>query len=187
MLNGLSRVTSAAALTSVLLLLAACAGGSVTPNAAGSTQSTPLGVQHIAGQNRVAIAARDRVTAIGVHPNTCPKRFPDGCYVVSLTNGASIIWCYGPPSAPCADTDLHGWGGVVTTAKDQPTTKMSAYWTGPFPCTVSECPGDPSGTYVLDNITPGPRLRQTDKFHYVESVCEDASCVWPAIGLLVGP
>ena len=177
MFNRLRRSVIPAALTSAMLMLSACAGGSVTPNAA-SGQSTPVSAQHMAGQ--------DRLTAMTVHPNACPRRFPDGCYVVSQLNGASIIWCYGPPSAPCADTDQFGWGGVVTTAKGQPTTKMSATWEGPYPCNISECDSY-IGTYVLDNITPGPGLRQSDKFRYAESVCKDASCVATAIGLLVGP
>jgi len=121
-----------------------------------------------------------------LRPNACPRRFPDGCYIVSLRYGANIVWCYGPPSNPCADTNQYGWGGVITTAKGNPTTKMSASWYGPYQCVPSLC-GSDQGTYVLDTISVGKGLRETSRFKYVESVCKDASCVASAIGLLVGP
>ena len=122
---------------------------------------------------------------------TCPKRFLD-CDTVSAKHGALLIWCYGPSSDPCSDSDAGDvtWSGVVCLAKGatckKPIKQLTAAWSGPFKCKAKDkC----TGTYELDTITPGPGLKQTKSYLYKQDIhiCASASCEDAYVGLNVGP
>jgi hypothetical protein len=182
MIPRLIRWTAPATLTSAMLALTACAGGnwSAVPSAQGSSQIASVGVN----QAHIAI--------LNAQPNvTCPKQYLD-CDTVSQKHGALLIWCYGPSSDPCSDSDAGEvtWSGVVCLAKGgtckKPIKQLTAAWSGPFKCKAKDkC----KGTYELDTISPGPGLKQTKSYLYKQDIhiCASASCEDAYVGLNVGP
>src|SRR5580658_2226106 len=131
MIPRLIRWTAPATLTSAMLALTACAGGnwSTVPSAQGSSQIASVGAKSV-NQAHIAI--------LNAQPNvTCPKRYLD-CDTVSQKHGALLIWCYGPSSDPCSDSDAGEvtWSGVVCLAKGaackKPIKQLTAAWSGPF-------------------------------------------------------
>ncbi len=182
MMPRLSRWHTLATLT-MTVVLSACAGGAVPTTPLSASGQTAAGFQG---------ADRAQVANPALEPDTtCPQRFLD-CATVSKTKGAEIIWCYGPQSDPCSDSNAGKvkWSGVVCLAKG-PTCKgpikvLTAKWSGPFKCKASDkC----KGTFELDTIKPGPGLKQTSKYLYKQDIhiCKGASCEDAYIGLDVGP
>jgi len=184
MISRLRQWPSIATLTSALML-SACAGGAgpSAPNATGFGQAGRAGLlgsyqPHIANTN--------------AQPNTsCPTRFVE-CVTVSVKTGAELIWCWGPESDPCGDSDAGKvkWSGIVCTAQGStckaPIKQLTASWSGPYKCKPSDkC----KGTFELDTLKPGPGLKETSKYVYKQDihVCTSKSdCENEYIGINVG-
>ncbi len=172
------------ALTSAILSLTACSGGnlSAVPNAQGSSQVASAG-----GQN----FDRPQIAILNAQPDvTCPTKYLT-CDTVSAKNGLLLIWCYGPSSDPCGNSNAGkvSWSGYVCLAKGKtckkPISQMTAAWTGPFKCkSKDKC----KGTFELDTITPGHGLKQVKGYAYKQDIhiCAGASCEDAYIGLNVG-
>ncbi len=169
-----------AALVSAVLALSACGGGvNATPGAGTSGQS--LGAQRVTGEKHITVQ--------NVRPNRqfpCPDWDDLGCYsdIISMSGpgGTAIPWCYGTNSDPCSATSQVTWsGGIVTNTNPLDflpisKKKMSAAWTGPFPCDYAHCYGYSTGTYELDTITNGPKLLPTNKYKYGQEICINSTC-----------
>ncbi len=172
-------------LASAMLAMSACAGSNLSsmPNAQGSSQVASAGARS-AGSGIAMLNAQ-------VHA-ACPTKYIE-CITVSLKHGAELIWCWGPKSNPCSDSDAGEvtWSGVVCLAKGATCKKsikqLTAKWTGPFKCKAKDkC----TGTYELDALKPGAGLKQTKTLLYKQDIhvcttgtsCEDAY-----VGINVGP
>ena len=102
------------------------------------------------------------------------------------------MWCYGPSSSQCSETNMVTWSGVVCDAKGKtckkPIKQLTAAWTGPFKCKKKDkCAS--KGYYELDTLTPGPGLKVTTKYVYKQDIhycVSSASCGDVYIGLNVG-
>ena len=92
-------------------------------------------------------------------------------------------------SDPCGDTDTITWSGgiqLTKTGHGVGKSKMSAAWTGPFPCTSSTCSS--SGSYELDTHHQWQEAhRKSRAYKYSEELCIDSSCGTYYIGMNVGP
>jgi hypothetical protein len=173
----LSRWAAPASLTLAAFALSACAGGNLaaTPSAQGFNQSASAGAPN---------AERPQIAnSIVSLTASCPSEFFD-CITVSKSKGAQIIWCYGPSSNPCGDSDAGKakWSGKVCLTKT-PTCKraikvLTAKWTGPFKCkTKDKC----KGTFELDTLIPHAGLKVTQQYIYKQDIhvcvkggsCED--------------
>ncbi len=184
MVSRLIRLTAPAILASATLAMSACAGSnwSTMPNAQGSSQVASAGARS-AGHSKVALNAQGNAA--------CAKRYIE-CVTVSLKHGAELLWCWGPSSDPCSDSDAGEvtWSGVVCLAKGATCKKaikqLTAKWTGPFKCKAKDkC----TGTYELDTIKPGAGLKQTKSYTYKQDihVCSGTSCQDAYVGMNVGP
>ena len=180
MLRQLGRRAAPAALLSAIFALAACSssGMNATPSASGMAPVT--GAQHIQAS---------RLTILGIHPDGCSKKKFIACFTASLSGGgATIDWCYGPPSSPCADTNTVTWSGnVCMTRTPSPCAairKMIGTWTGPFACAPSTCG---TGSYEVDTITFGKKQPAitNGKYKYKQDIILSGS-LGGDIGLAVG-
>lgn len=164
--------------------LSACGGGNVstTPSVQGFNQGAGTGADNL---------TRPGVTMLNAQPNAkCPKKYL-ACDTVSKKKGLVIMWCYGPSSAACSETNSITWSGVVCDAKGKtcrkPTKVMTATWSGPFKCRKKDkCSS--KGYYELDTITPGKGLKTTKKYAYKQDIhyCSGSSCGDVYVGLNVG-
>jgi hypothetical protein len=165
MTSRLSRWSVLVTLASALAL-SACAGGvgPSVPGAPGFSQAAFVG-------SHGGYQPRDQ--SPDAQPNlSCPKRY-FACWTVSKSKGLDLIWCYGPSSDPCGDSDAGKakWSGVVCDAKGA-TCKgaikvLTAKWSGPFKCQAKDkC----EGTYELDKITPHAGLKETSKIAYKQDI-----------------
>jgi hypothetical protein len=180
MISRLSRSAAPAILTSALVALSAC-GGSTVPSMPSSSQNTVVG----------AHVALEQAALMNAQPNTsCPSRFY-ACGKVSKKKGLEAIWCYGPKSNPCSKSNVAKvkWSGIVCLAAGKtcknPIKELTGAMTGPYKCKASDkC----HGTWELDTITPGPGLKETNKYLYKQdvSICR-SPCQTLLIGLDVGP
>jgi hypothetical protein len=175
----------ALALTSALALSAcAGAGGPAVPSQPGFSQAASVA--------RHSVWAPSIANPVLELAQKCPERFTH-CITVPRTKSVELIWCYGPESDPCGDSDAGKakWSGVVCLAKGAtckgPIKLLTAKWSGPFKCKSSEC----TGTYELDTITPGAGLKETKTYLYKQDIhlCPKSggSCEDEYIGINVGP
>ncbi len=179
-----SRWAVPATLMAAAFALSACAGNnlSATPNVEGFNQAASAGAD---------IGTRSGITILGAQPNVkCPKQYLD-CETVSKKKGLALMWCYGPSSAQCSETNQFTWSGIVCGAKGKtckkPIKQLTAKWTGPFKCRKKDkCLS--KGYYELDTIKPGPGLKVTTKYVYKQDIhiCASGSCQDAYIGLNVG-
>jgi hypothetical protein len=170
-----------AALMSGLFAITACAGGDwPSPPAAGGQ----VGAQ-VVGQ----------VTALNYYRSNqaqcLAKKFPTGCYTVSLKSGLKVAWCDGPASDRCLYTVNYKWRGNVCRSNAEvcnPIKQMTTAWKGPYECVPSVCGSGVGGAYELDTITPGEGLKQTKRYVYKQDIqyCAGSSCEDATIGLNVG-
>lgn len=175
---------SALALTSIFIL-SSCAANTVptTPTSQGFGQSASDG-QRTGWDVRIANASK--------LPNvTCPVRFTGGCGSVSKSEGAEFAACYGPKGRECDPSNAGKvkWSGFSCLAKSKtcrkPIKQLTSTWTGPFKCHPQDgC----RGTFELLTIKPGPGLKETAKYLYMQEEEACASpCIVKYIGLSVGP
>lgn len=183
----LSRWALPATLMIAAFVLSACAGGmSTTPNAQGLNQARIVGASS---------AERPQLANPNLLPSgSCPKQFTY-CVTISKKHGFNLIWCYGPTSNPCGNSDAGKakWSGVVCLSKTKtcknPIKQITAKWSGPYNCQSSD---DCVGTYELDALKPGPGLKQTGKYLYKQDVhiCPKKGadkCEVIPLGINVGP
>ena len=166
-------ILGAGAALAATLAFSACSGGSgsTMPSASGMTQTSLKQLQR-----------GDRLTILGVRPDAkCPSRKLSSCFTIAQGGSLTVFWCYGTPSAPCGDTSDYAWSGLVCkpsaipncTANPVSTRLISSVaWTGPFPCTPSTCG---TGTYELDTITAGSRLRGKGQYWLAQEIDLDGS------------
>jgi hypothetical protein len=179
----LGRWAAPASLTLAAFVLSACAGGNITPNAQGLTQARTGGALN---------AERPQIANSKLFPSaSCPTSLYLDCVTISKKTGAKLVWCYGPSSNPCGDSDAGKakWSGLACLAKTKackkPFKPIKTKWTGPFTCkTQDKC----TGTYELDTLTPGPGLKVTQDYLYkqhIEICPKGGSCESTYIGINV--
>ena len=188
MISRLSRWATPATLTLAAFVLSACSGGNLasTPSAQGVNQARIVGASS---------AERSQLANPNLLPSgSCPSQFTY-CVTISKKHGANLIWCYGPPSNPCSNSDSGKakWSGVVCLSKTKtcktPIKQITAKWSGPYTCKSSD---NCVGTYELDALKPGSGLKETQKYLYKQDVhiCPKKGadkCEIVPLGINVGP
>lgn len=133
-----------------------------------------------------------RLVNVSKLPNvTCPVRFTGGCGTVSKSRGALFAACYGRKGRECDPSNAAAvkWSGYSCLAASKickhPIKQLKSTWTGPYKCHPEDgC----KGNFELLTIKPGPGLKETKKYVYMQ---EERACATPCIvkfiGLSVGP
>lgn len=170
------------------LPVALAAGSFVLSACAAGSSVVPASSSQLSSSARSAQAP----TAFGaMRGDACPRQFTAGCYTFSLSKGLSIVWCYGPASDRCKNSNEVMWSGDVCLTNDRkcvPIEQLRASWSGPYKCKSSTCGS--KGYYERDTISKGKRPpRETQQYVYKQLIhlCTSASCAKYYIGINVGP